>query len=425
MARKNISRPQEAPAPEENEAVPVPGKRATEDDVVDQEPVDTGIIEEAPGLGPAEVTPRTGDPGDLPGFGRSPGLPDLGVGDGSAGGDASDVGADLGSTLLDDLGDTAGASDLPGLPDPADGIGDITDAGGAPPAFEDREGQLMSDDDPLHAIQDAIDEGVNAAADASNPDAVHDTLTAPELEDGADTMTDEAIDAYNEGDDVAGDFLMEAAIAAAEGAETAPDIVIESGDPITPDPEPEGQTPATVDPDAHPGEVASQVPPHDDGSDERRRQANDSDDDDDDSDDDSGTQGDGGSDGDDAGSGTQQENSMPVPDESAGAGGRGPLDPTAGGGGGDPAPETEESGHGGLIGTGGDVDPDPDLDDLGGAGALDTVTAGMGAIDPVDSTLLGGDEGDLAALADEPDAGSGLEIDLDDSLTDLDLEEGV
>lgn len=331
---------------------------------VGEEPFDAGIVEEAPGLGPDEVTPGTSDPADGSGFGRAP---DLGLGiDDAATGDAADAGAGLGSTLLDDL-DAGATPDLPGLTDAGGGIGDITEADSAPPAFEDRGGWAM---DGGHQDPEGGPVGGSQYGMTDAEYAAHHLEAAAE--------------AIGEGDAITASYHTEwFAHYAAEAAE--------SGEVYDDSPAQHSHYPD--EPVDHWGDPFRRQRPSEDST---------------------------------PGTTTQSSgDSTPVPDEIADPGGKGPLDPTAGGEGGDPAPETEEFGRGGLIGTGGDVDPDPDLDGLGGAGALDTVTAGMGAIDPADSTLLGGDEGDLAVLAEEPDAGVGLEIDLDDSLGDLDLEEGA
>lgn len=119
---------------------------------------------------------------------------------------------------------------------------------------------------------------------------------------------------------------------------------------------------------------------------------------------------------------TPGNDSTPAPDDGTGG------DPEAGDfiGGGrgdvDPAPRSEDHGGGALIGGRGDVDPDPEVDGAGGAGALDMERLCVGVIDPLDgeSTLLGGDTGDLEDMAVEADFGD-VEIEFDDSLADTDI----
>lgn len=116
---------------------------------------------------------------------------------------------------------------------------------------------------------------------------------------------------------------------------------------------------------------------------------------------------------------------MPAPDD--GTGGDPDADDFIGGRGDvDPPPETEDHGGGELIGGRGDVDPAPETEDQGGGGGLDMIALGLGAVDPLDgeSTLLGGDEGNLAEMAAEADLGD-VEIEFDDSLVDADIGEDV
>jgi hypothetical protein len=77
-----------------------------------------------------------------------------------------------------------------------------------------------------------------------------------------------------------------------------------------------------------------------------------------------------------------------------------------------------------MIGGRGDVDPDPDLDDDAGGG-LDMERLGLGAIDPLEgeSSLLGGDTGDLAEMTEAADLGADVEIEFDDSLADAGIGE--
>jgi hypothetical protein len=145
-----------------------------------------------------------------------------------------------------------------------------------------------------------------------------------------------------------------------------------------------------------------------------------SDDDDDDDEEHESQYGDG--DGSDDPPGSQ---TMPAPDD--GTGGDPDADDFIGGRGDvDPPPETEDHGGGELIGGRGDVDPAPETEDQGGGGGLDMIALGLGAVDPLDgeSTLLGGDEGNLAEMAAEADLGD-VEIEFDDSLVDADIGEDV
>jgi hypothetical protein len=256
------------------------------------------IVEEAPGIGAAaKMSAPMGDPGDLSAFGRSTMLPDdLGIGDDSGFGGPVDPGADLGSTLLDDL-----AGDLS---DPSDGFDGMSDGSGSP-VLDDQSGWAMDDHDENDEILDGI--------------------TAEEFNEASDTMMDEAIDAYEEGDDIWGDFLAEASAAAEDARQelvAAENLQSGSG--------PRDQT----------------MPAPDDG-----------------------TGGD--------------------PDADDFIGGRGDVDPP---------PEAEDHGGGELIGGRGDVDPAPETEDSDDGGGLDMIALGLGAVDPLDgeSTLLGGDTGDLA-----------------------------
>lgn len=123
------------------------------------------------------------------------------------------------------------------------------------------------------------------------------------------------------------------------------------------------------------------------------------------------------------GDGPPESQSTPIPDEFEVTGEGGELDPSLTGNI-DPDPELEPAGSGGdLIGGRGDVDPDPELRDAGGGDELDMERAGLGTIDPLDdeSTLLGGDEGDLGEMIAAADLGSDVEVEFDDSLADADI----
>ena len=262
-----------------------------------------------------------------------------------------------------DLGSTL-LDDVAGdLSDPADGMD--SDGGGGMPDFDDQRGWAM--------------DGGGTAAD--------------EYLEGASTMADAAVDEYAAGSEVVGDFLMEAAAAAEEaarelnlqsgsGTEDDP-IVIDSGEPITAG----------------------------------------GDDDDDDDDDEGESQG--GSSGD----GTSGSQSTPIPPEADDGTGGDPEEGDFIGGRGDvdPAPEAESAGGAGeLVGDRGDIDFDPETEDAGGSGGLDMGALGLGAVDPLEgeSTLLGGDTGDLAEMAAEADLGD-VEVEFDDSLADTDTGEDV
>jgi hypothetical protein len=133
-----------------------------------------------------------------------------------------------------------------------------------------------------------------------------------------------------------------------------------------------------------------------------------------------------GDDDDSAGDDDERESqSMPAPDD--GTGGDPDADDFIGGRGDvDPAPETEDHGGGELIGGRGDVDPAPETEDSDDGGGLNTIALGLGAVDPLDgeSTLLGGDTGDLAEMTAEADLGD-VEVEFDDSLVDADIGEDV
>jgi hypothetical protein len=216
-------------------------------------------------------------------------------------------------------------------------------------------------------------------------DATAPTSSASEYFDTHTRLVGKAADAYAAGDDKLGDSYMTSAAHAFEaGVETT---VEESGN--------EGVHSYVVEIEP------TVITPGDD-------------DDDDDDEEHESQYGDGEGSNDPPGSQT-----MPAPDDGTGGGGeliggRGDIDP---------APEAEAAGGaGGLIGGRGDVDPAPETEEQG-AGEL---IGGRGDIDPLDgeSTLLGGDTGDLAEMAAEADLGD-VEVEVDDSLVDADIGEDV
>lgn len=308
---------------EDRVAVADPGSsKATEVEQNDPTLVDghDEILEDAPGIAPETDTMPMSDLDDLSALGGSAILPDdLGVGDEGFGGPV-DPGTDLGSTLLDDL-----AGDLSESTDGSSGMSDVS----GQPELDDQSGWAMDDHD--------------------ENDEILDGTTAEEFNEASETMMDEAIDAYEEGDDIWGDFLAEAS-AAAEGARQ--EIV-----------------------------AAENLQ---------------------------------------SGSGPRDE-TMPAPDD--GTGGDPDADDFIGGSGDvDPAPETEDHGGGELIGGRGDVDPAPETEESGSADEIDMVKLGLGAVDPLDgeSTLLGGDSGDLAEMVADSELNGEL-FELDDSLVDAEI----
>jgi hypothetical protein len=114
-------------------------QQATEP-IEDQGPalVDAEVIEPVPGVDDAADAPMT-DPTDLGLLGRTPDVPDLGVGDESALDDLANPGGATGSTLWDDI--SAGGS----TPDPTGGIDGIGAGSGGLP-FEDQTGWAMDGD---------------------------------------------------------------------------------------------------------------------------------------------------------------------------------------------------------------------------------------------------------------------------------------
>jgi hypothetical protein len=308
-------------------------------------PVGGQVIEDAPGLAAADAPAPTGDPGDLSSFGRGPGLPDLGIGDESAV-DLDDPGG-LGSTLFDDLG--AGTD----VPDPTDGVGGAGD-GWSPPDIADESGWAAATDKGTR-----IDEGTSGA----------------EYHEASEDAYDAAVEAFEEGDDIWGSFLMEVGAAAEEAAdERFAQEALQSRE----------WEPWDYDDDEPSGE-------------------------------------------DSPGDSPSGSETMPIPDD-FGSDGGGALDAVITGDV-DPAPEVEAAGDGGGLDAviTGDVDPDPELEDAGGSEVLDMERAGLGAVDPVGegSTLLGSDTGDVAEMAEAGDLGGDVELDLDDSLTEVDLGEDV
>ena len=113
---------------------------------------------------------------------------------------------------------------------------------------------------------------------------------------------------------------------------------------------------------------------------------------------------------------------MPAPDD--GTGGAPDADDFIGGRGDvDPPPETEDHGGGDLIGGRGDVDPAPETEEAGGFGGLDLEAAGLGAVDPIEgeSSLLGGDTGDLVEMTDAADLSGDVAAEFDELPADTDI----
>jgi hypothetical protein len=207
MARKQAAQQEttvDESAAETEHSVSIPGKWTPDDETRGSggpSPMDghDQIVEEAVGIGPdPAMTAPLGDPGDLSSFGRGVGLPDLGVGDDSALGDPTDPGGDLGSTLLDDL---TGGTDLA---DPTDGVGGMSD-GWSPPVIDDQTGWAMDD----------------GASDSSpdSGDRILEGTSAEQFTEGSDHMAAEAMKAFEAGNDVLGNFLLEASEAAADAAD--------------------------------------------------------------------------------------------------------------------------------------------------------------------------------------------------------------
>jgi hypothetical protein len=344
MARKNAVETQEEATIDESavntesESVPIPGKWVPEETAASDPTVGSSapglrdghdqVIEETGIGGVTDMSAPMGDPGDLGAFGQSAQLPDdLGLGDGGFGGPV-DPGTDLGSTLLDDL-----AGDLP---DPGSSLDGMSDYSG-PGELDDQTGWKMAGNED--------DTGQDSG------DRLLESTSAEQFMEGSDHMSEEAMKAYMDGNDVMGAFLDEVAAAAKEAAaERNAQEDLQSG-------------------------------------------------------------------------GAPDSESMPAPDDGTGG------DPDAGDfigerGDADPPAEAQDHGGGDLIGGRGDVDPAPDSDDAGG-GAIDTaMLGGGGAIDPLEgeSSLLGGDTGDLVEMTDAADLnGEPFEIEFDASATGADI----
>jgi hypothetical protein len=349
--------------------------------------IDADVIEEGPGIRAAGVIDASAQPGDPAGLtGGSP-LPDgLGVGEDSTVNDLTNPG---GSSLFDDFGGTSGSpmDDLGGgggIPVIDDQRGWALDGGGGGPGSSQGDpplggqggttGQWTEEEDFLSDLAHDLPEDFPSTDD-------YDHFVQPTADDPAPgSFVEDENDPTNSG------FVW--------GSDYAHDHRDDSD-------ETEYQT-------QHGQEEGSATQPHiiDPWEDDDTQQRED----------------DGGGE-----TNTHDTQSMPIPPEAddGTGGGSGELDPTAMGDRGDPAPEVvQPSGGGELIGGRGDIDPAPELEDDGGSGSLDTVAAGLGAVDPAGASMIEGDEGDLMALAAESDVEVELGVDLDDSLSDLDLAEG-
>lgn len=321
------------------------------------------ITEAAPGMmGEAETMPLD-SPGDLSAFGRSSLLPDdLDVGDESGFGGAVDPGTDLGSTLLDDL------------------AGDLSDSSAGLDGMSDSSGPLVLDDQT----------GWNMSGDHQGAGGGQ---YGPSHTEMAEEFFAGAADAAEEGDGeaMAANLLLgtfETSLAAEEAA--APDTT----------------QPPTSDGREEDGPVDHWGNPLDFAGQDRE-----------------------GGERESTGDGPPDSESMPAPDDGTG-GDPDESDFIGEKGDADPAPEAEDHGGAGALDTvaagQGAVDLDSDLDDAGDLGTLDMERVGMEAIDPIDgeSSLLDGDEGDLAAMAaDVALGGEPFEVEFDDSFADADIGE--
>jgi hypothetical protein len=332
------------------------------------------IIEEGPGF-TRGIDATFGDPADVADVGRSALLPDdLVSGDDAMGGDLTNPGGAIGSTLLDDL-----AGDLS---DPTDGPDGFSDGG--MPAIDDQSGWEMDGGDDSGVgefdpswLQNFGDEGQDAGPDDPNEPLGGQWGHTPTP--GSPTSGQSGLPGYYSGDPHSTHWEQD-------------DDGTPSGTPWSHDGDREEQEEESA------GSGTKDDPLEIESGESIGSQQGEG------SDDPPGSQ------------------TTPAPDDGTGG------EPEAGDfigserGDVDPAPETEKAGGAGeLIGGRGDVDPAPETEDSD-AGGIDMVRLGVGVIDPPqdESTLLGADTGNLAEMATEADLAD-TEIEFDDLLVDADV----